>query len=115
MRGSKTTTPFTPTTRTSSSSATNVATRSTRSPKLWTADFRVVERVTTQGAPAVTRKSLVAWKRGDQGWSNTYCRPASSVITPESQCCGVRILAPSLDVSFSPMRMQSPINRCHTL
>ena len=31
----------------------------TVTPKLWTADFRVVERVTTQGAPAVTRKSLV--------------------------------------------------------
>jgi alkaline phosphatase D len=31
----------------------------TVTPKLWTADFRVVERVTTQGATAVTRKSLV--------------------------------------------------------
>jgi alkaline phosphatase D len=34
-------------------------TRHMVTPKLWTADFRVVERVTTQGAPAVTRKSFV--------------------------------------------------------
>ena len=31
----------------------------TVTPKLWTADFRVVERVTTEGAPVVTRKSFV--------------------------------------------------------
>jgi alkaline phosphatase D len=31
----------------------------TVTPKLWTADYRVVERVTTEGAPALTRKSLV--------------------------------------------------------
>lgn len=34
-------------------------TRHIVTPKHWTADFRVVERVTTQGAPVVTRKSLV--------------------------------------------------------
>jgi alkaline phosphatase D len=38
----------------------------TVTPKLWTADFRAVGRVTTQGAPVVTRKSLVveAGRRG---------------------------------------------------
>jgi alkaline phosphatase D len=34
-------------------------TRHTVTPKQWTADFRVVEHVTTQGAPVVTRKSFV--------------------------------------------------------
>jgi alkaline phosphatase D len=34
-------------------------TRHTVSPKQWTADFRVVERVTMQGAPVLTRKSFV--------------------------------------------------------
>jgi alkaline phosphatase D len=35
-------------------------TRHTVTPKRWTADFRIVERVTTKGAPVLTRKSLVA-------------------------------------------------------
>jgi alkaline phosphatase D len=34
-------------------------TRHTVTPKQWTADFRVVERVTTQGAPVSTRRSFV--------------------------------------------------------
>lgn len=34
-------------------------TRHTVTRKHWTADFRAVERVTTQGAPVVTRKSFV--------------------------------------------------------
>jgi len=33
-------------------------TRHTVTPKEWTADFRVVERVTTQGTPVLTRKSF---------------------------------------------------------
>jgi alkaline phosphatase D len=34
-------------------------TRHIVTPKQWTADFRMVERVTTQGAPIMTRKSFV--------------------------------------------------------
>jgi len=33
--------------------------RHTVTPKQWTVDFRVVERVTAQGAPVSTRKSFV--------------------------------------------------------
>jgi alkaline phosphatase D len=34
-------------------------TRHTVTSKQWTADFRLVERVTTQGAPVMTRKTFV--------------------------------------------------------
>jgi alkaline phosphatase D len=34
-------------------------TRHTVTPKTWTADYQVVERVTTQGAPVLTRRSFV--------------------------------------------------------
>ena len=41
----------------------------TVTPKLWTAGFRVVERVTTEGASVATRKSLVV-EAGSPGLSD---------------------------------------------